>query len=612
MRASLILLALSALAAAQLSSESVNQETTVTETSIESSTETPTDTVIETTIESTATDTTTGLETTATETSTLTTSQPLIPTGSTPEQSTPVIGSSSFTTSPSPTSSTSTRSSSTTTKDSTSTSTATETATSTSDSQDAEGTSSDNGAFALPTANPLLGVSKLRRLAADHAALHEGLPPNYLFPPEDTQSDDITQLTTLLAGPQGTPYSQGLWRLHLKLPEDYPKSPPKAIFKTRIWHPNVEESTGAVCVDTLKRDWKSTLTLKDVLVTISCLLIYPNPDSALNATAGALLQENYDAFARQAKLMTSIHAPVPAEMRAEVMEAKMRGEDSGTTVPEQQEEMTRSLRSRKGTRVQTVTMKKKPTPKDTGKSQPWDSENTRPHQGQLDQHYEFLSDDENENIACASKENDPSLSPSPVKLAPPLSPRKNPHGKRPLSVLTTSTVDIDPFVSTESEDMQLDASDNMMTPSERNIAANSTPTCDIQDRDSSPQRKSPKISLLNRGPNFRLLPEEPSGIDFDLKIYEDAPEALNQNPLRPPPITDSSSSSQNSLMELDLDPAIPQSHQHAGHAHPLATLPPSSSACSNPTMLKKPVSVTRKVSGQGLKKAKPRIGIRRL
>ncbi|KAL5041648.1 hypothetical protein BDW71DRAFT_163711 [Aspergillus fruticulosus] len=454
-------------------------------------------------------------------------------------------------------------------------------------------------------------VSKLRRLAADHAALHEELPPNYLFPPEDAQSDDISQLTTLLAGPQGTPYSQGLWRLHLKLPEDYPKSPPKATFKTRIWHPNVEESTGAVCVDTLKRDWKSTLTLKDVLITISCLLIYPNPDSALNATAGALLQENYDAFARQAKLMTSIHAPVPAEMRTQVMEAKMRGEDSGTIVPDQQEETTRSLRSRKGTRVQSITMMKKPTRKDTGGSQSGDSENARPHQDHPDQRYEFFSDDENENLACASKENDPSLSPSPVKLAPPLSPRKNASGKRPLSVLTPSAMDIDRFISTEPEEMQLDTPDNMMTASERNIAANSTPTRNAQDRDSSPQRKSPKLSSLNRGPNSRFLCEEPSGTDFDLKIYEDAPGVLDPNLLRPP-VTNSSSPSQHPLMELGLDPAIPQSHQHAGHAHPLAILPSSSSACSNPTLLKKPVSGSCKISGPGLKKAKPRIGIRRL
>ncbi|KAF4211810.1 hypothetical protein CNMCM6805_003948 [Aspergillus fumigatiaffinis] len=191
--------------------------------------------------------------------------------------------------------------------------------------------------------------SSFRRLAADHAALHEEPPPNYLLPTEES-SDDLTQLTTLLAGPQGTPYSQGLWRLHLKMPEDYPKSPPKATFKTRIWHPNVEESTGAVCVDTLKRDWKSTLTLKDVLVTISCLLIYPNPDSALNSTAGALLQEDYDAFARQAKLMTSIHAPVPPDLKAAVVEAKSRGEEAGMLIPEH--EGARYMPSRAGIRVQ--------------------------------------------------------------------------------------------------------------------------------------------------------------------------------------------------------------------------------------------------------------------
>jgi len=111
--------------------------------------------------------------------------------------------------------------------------------------------------------------STLRRLAADHASLRSsGLPPNYLFPLHDASSnpDDLTQLTVLLTGSQGTPYSQGLWRLHLKIPDDYPKSPPKAAFKTRIWHPNVEESTGSVCVDTLKKDWESKLTLRDILI----------------------------------------------------------------------------------------------------------------------------------------------------------------------------------------------------------------------------------------------------------------------------------------------------------------------------------------------------------
>ncbi|KAL9077129.1 MAG: hypothetical protein Q9161_000395, partial [Pseudevernia consocians] len=98
--------------------------------------------------------------------------------------------------------------------------------------------------------------------------LHSKLPPYYLFPPSsvDSSVDDLTQLTVLITGPTGTPYSQGLWRLSLKIPATYPNAPPKATFRTRIWHPNVEENTGSVCVDTLKKDWQPKLTLRDVLI----------------------------------------------------------------------------------------------------------------------------------------------------------------------------------------------------------------------------------------------------------------------------------------------------------------------------------------------------------
>jgi ubiquitin-conjugating enzyme E2 S len=38
------------------------------------------------------------------------------------------------------------------------------------------------------------------------------------------------------------------------------------------------------------------------------LLIYPNPESALNEEAGKLLLEDYDTYFKHAKLMASIHA----------------------------------------------------------------------------------------------------------------------------------------------------------------------------------------------------------------------------------------------------------------------------------------------------------------
>ncbi|KAL2917237.1 hypothetical protein HK105_203302 [Polyrhizophydium stewartii] len=78
-------------------------------------------------------------------------------------------------------------------------------------------------------------------------------------------------------------------------------------FRTRIFHPNVSEQ-GEICVSTLKKDWKSDLGVKHLLLTIKCLLIVPNPESALNEEAGRLLLEDYESFSKHARLITSLHA----------------------------------------------------------------------------------------------------------------------------------------------------------------------------------------------------------------------------------------------------------------------------------------------------------------
>lgn len=88
---------------------------------------------------------------------------------------------------------------------------------------------------------------------------------------------------------------------------DFPSVPPKGYFITKIFHPNVSKK-GEICVNTLKKDWNPNKGLKHVLITIKCLLIVPNPESALNEEAGKLLLEKYEDYAKHARLMTSIHA----------------------------------------------------------------------------------------------------------------------------------------------------------------------------------------------------------------------------------------------------------------------------------------------------------------
>lgn len=170
----------------------------------------------------------------------------------------------------------------------------------------------------------------LRRLAGDHAALHnDSLPPNYLFDPTSTSDSDLTALDILLAGPRATPYETGVFKLHLTIPTTYPQEPPKAYFRTKIFHPNVDDGTGAVCVETLKRDWDQKLTLRDVLVTICCLLVQPNASSALNAEAGMFLEQgDWNQFERRARMMTRLQAGVPKHLKEAVLEAQRRGEES--------------------------------------------------------------------------------------------------------------------------------------------------------------------------------------------------------------------------------------------------------------------------------------------
>lgn len=123
------------------------------------------------------------------------------------------------------------------------------------------------------------------------------------------------------------------------MPPTYPQAAPTAFFRTKIFHPNVDPGTGAICVDTLKRDWTPTLTLRDVLVTISCLLVFPNAASALNSEAGRLLEEDFGEFERKARLWARMHAAVPASLKGVVEEARKRGDGGSGSSKEEEAKM---------------------------------------------------------------------------------------------------------------------------------------------------------------------------------------------------------------------------------------------------------------------------------
>ncbi|XP_011525054.1 ubiquitin-conjugating enzyme E2 S isoform X1 [Homo sapiens] len=88
-------------------------------------------------------------------------------------------------------------------------------------------------------------------------------PPDGIkvFPNEE----DLTDLQVTIEGPEGTPYAGGLFRMKLLLGKDFPASPPKGYFLTKIFHPNVG-ANGEICVNVLKRDWTAELGIRHVLL----------------------------------------------------------------------------------------------------------------------------------------------------------------------------------------------------------------------------------------------------------------------------------------------------------------------------------------------------------
>ena len=66
----------------------------------------------------------------------------------------------------------------------------------------------------------------------------------------------------------GTPYANGHFRVKLVLGKEFPSAPPKGFFLTKIFHPNVSPQ-GEICVNTLKKDWKPDLGIKQIFLVFS-------------------------------------------------------------------------------------------------------------------------------------------------------------------------------------------------------------------------------------------------------------------------------------------------------------------------------------------------------
>lgn len=116
-------------------------------------------------------------------------------------------------------------------------------------------------------------------------------------------------------GPAETPYEDGAWTVHVTLPPDYPFKSPSIGFKNRIFHPNVDDISGSVCLDVINQTWSPMFNLVNIFEQfLPQLLRYPNPTDPLNGEAAALLMRDPNAYTTKIRDHVRQHASAKIDL----------------------------------------------------------------------------------------------------------------------------------------------------------------------------------------------------------------------------------------------------------------------------------------------------------
>ncbi|GAB7338091.1 hypothetical protein MBLNU457_4454t2 [Dothideomycetes sp. NU457] len=111
-----------------------------------------------------------------------------------------------------------------------------------------------------------------------------------------------------------SPFAGGLWKIHVELPDQYPYKSPSIGFVNRIFHPNIDELSGSVCLDVINQTWSPMYDMVNIFeVFLPQLLRYPNPTDPLNGEAAALLMREPKSYDNKVKgiYTSSLYMDIP-------------------------------------------------------------------------------------------------------------------------------------------------------------------------------------------------------------------------------------------------------------------------------------------------------------
>ena len=90
------------------------------------------------------------------------------------------------------------------------------------------------------------------------------------------------------------------------IPLAYPRKPPKMIFMTSVFHPNVDPDSMEVVI--YNDNWKASFGIKGVFMAVVDLLKIPNFENFVNKEATDLYRLSKDKFDQKAKKIIYLYA----------------------------------------------------------------------------------------------------------------------------------------------------------------------------------------------------------------------------------------------------------------------------------------------------------------
>jgi ubiquitin-conjugating enzyme E2 H len=129
-------------------------------------------------------------------------------------------------------------------------------------------------------------------------------------------NDNMREFYVRFHGPPETPFAGGIWKIHVELQADYPYKSPSIGFMNKIFHPNIDELSGSVCLDVINQTWSPMFDMINIFeVFLPQLLRYPNPNDPLNGEAAALMMRHPKEYevkvkGRQIRSMSVLLSPV--------------------------------------------------------------------------------------------------------------------------------------------------------------------------------------------------------------------------------------------------------------------------------------------------------------